>query len=428
MDNQDNREFLLAFDTYISFLHKYTPSTLTNTVFTGFKSNYKNDFANLAKQCDNIKDIPFCDSFIKLFKLYADLKLKDRFFYQDILYFRLLNILKEYTNSTDLPSNSMCNFSSDQVTFLKKHIDLFNAAILNSTNEIQSFSQSSTFNKPKKLGIDDINPSAFVNFNDSKDFISSLYDKLLRYENHVKIFTTHLENNTTPSALFYNKFPEPFLNDDVEYVQKYNNLIAVFQAEAIILSKSFLEKRINTLNSKLNSIKDNLSRNNSEIDINKCFSEIISHQNSNLKERFEKANTKATRAKSIPFKAGRKFIKTSSQNRSFVSDSASNTSRVSNASTSTSILRNSGSNNNAQDNRNNYNRNQPPRHIQFDLNSNSNHNSSYNRNSSTNYNSSSTPNTSRYYNSNNQYRQTRHSNNLNSTSSSSNFNPYQSFN
>ena len=412
MDNQSSQKFYLAFDVYIGFLHKQTPANLNSNVFGGFKSNYRNELQALNNITQN-SSTSFIDSFIKFVDFYAEIKLQEPYFYQDVLFFRLLDVLKSYSTATDLPNTSICNFSREQSETFKTLIDSFNSAISNSTNNFNS--QSSQNSRPRRKGIEDIDPALFVNFEDSKSFISSLYNKLFRYENHIKIFKTHLDHNTTPSALFYNKFPEPFLNDDQEYVSKYNKLIDNFQHEVLNLSKSFLEKRISTLDSKLSAIKSNLTEKNADLDINKYFSEIISHQNSNLREHFDKANSKASRAKSIPFVAGKKFNSSNSNNNSRTSEmNRSTSSTASTTSIGSSILRN-------RNNDHSYNSSSSSsRRVAF---SNSHdrphHSSSY----SNDRNNGSRNNFSR----NNNYNRSNYYNN-NSNTSSSNFNPYSAQN
>ena len=221
------------------------------------------------------------------------------------------------------------------------------------------------------------------------------------------MFNSHLANKTTPSALFYNKFPEPFLNDDFEYVKQYNDLISVFQSDVLALSKSFLEKRIKTLESKLNDIKSNLIENNADSDINNSFAQIITQQNTILRERFEKANAKACRAKSIPFVSGKKTKKANN-----TASSTTNQSFTSGTSFSSSILRNSRSPSN-----NRYSSSNTSQHrVNFE--SDRNNLSSSNQHSTSSFrNSNNSSGNSR----NNNYRNNYRSNTYTSTS---NFNPY----
>ena len=155
--------------------------------------------------------------------------------------------------------------------------------------------------------LNDIDPLLFTNFNDSKDFISSLFNKKLRYENHIKIFKTHIENGTTPSSLFFNKFPRPLLSDDHEFVEEHNNLIKDFTMKNMQLCENFLNKRVITIDTKLGEIKSNLSHCNSSQDFNPKFDQLFQNNQKSLEETFRKANEKALRCKSVPFIAGKRF-------------------------------------------------------------------------------------------------------------------------
>jgi hypothetical protein len=71
-----------------------------------------------------------------------------------------------------------------------------------------------------------------------------------------------LNNKTTPSALFYNKFSQPFFTDIPDFVADYNKLILEFQIAVMKLIVKYLEMRVSLIKSKLIAIKQNLAMNN----------------------------------------------------------------------------------------------------------------------------------------------------------------------
>jgi len=66
--------------------------------------------------------------------------------------------------------------------------------------------------------------------------MSNTYNKILRKKNDIQIFATHAKRKTTPAELCHKKFPRPFLQHDVIFVDKYNILIDRFQTEIMNLA------------------------------------------------------------------------------------------------------------------------------------------------------------------------------------------------
>ncbi|RNA00546.1 hypothetical protein BpHYR1_026795, partial [Brachionus plicatilis] len=48
--------------------------------------------------------------------------------------------------------------------------------------------------------------------------------RILVKENNIKIIESHIKNGTTPNQLFYDKFPSPFLNYDLKFVNSKDKL------------------------------------------------------------------------------------------------------------------------------------------------------------------------------------------------------------
>ena len=136
------------------------------------------------------------------------------------------------------------------------------------------------------------------NFTEAETIINNIYNKLARYHNHIKNYDTHLENNTTPRSLFYNRFPKPFIQDDADFVKEYNKYISEFQTKAILLSKETLEKRIDSLERELVEFKTKFS---SEKDIDLKFKTIEKKVFKSLEPQFKIKNEQTLRAMAKPY-------------------------------------------------------------------------------------------------------------------------------
>jgi hypothetical protein len=421
----ENKTFQISYDSFISHIYKFKLKLSDFNAYQigQFKLKFPNDVLNLSKVdgVDFSKD--FIHNFCNLLDHYVKLKSKEKIFIEDCLFVKISELLDFFK----VPNFKFSFDNGQQATFSKEQLKLFgdflnesSIAIENGTNILSSINNTqntSTNNTRLTRSLENIEPSAFVNFEDSKDFISSLFNKKFRYENHLKIIETHLANGTTPSNLFYCKFPLPQLWDDAEYINEYNNLIVNFQKDSLNLSKKHFEKRSNIINNKMTAISDNLKEKNSNLDIVSKIANLHDKSLDSLKDNFRNSNERALRAKAIPFKVGQKRKKLRfsqnnetieiSPNESF-QNSSHNNSSISSNSTSRSILRNNNQRNNKRHRSSSSNRS---------FNNSSNRNNNYSRNRSTN------KTTTHRNNDNRQTRHTNHSNSYNRNSSS--FNPYQ---
>ena len=105
-------------------------------------------------------------------------------------------------------------------------------------------------NLPKKLTVNALN--------DLRETIYRKYEKLLKTENTIAVFKTHKENNTVPGAINYNRFPKPLWSNDQIFIDNYNNIIRMAQAQII---DSFIDHGkiiIDSLNQELGELRSKL--------------------------------------------------------------------------------------------------------------------------------------------------------------------------
>jgi hypothetical protein len=118
----------------------------------------------------------------------------------------------------------------------------------------------------------------------------NIADKMHRYNEHIRIAETHLENGTTPPSLFFNRFPVPFLADDQAYLDVYNDLCEDFQHKALKQNIFSLQSRIATLGEELNNLKH---KHNIPEDF---FIQLESKVKNKLQDIFERNSNKCLRA------------------------------------------------------------------------------------------------------------------------------------
>ena len=82
------------------------------------------------------------------------------------------------------------------------------------------------------------------NFDDAHRLFSIQFEKKAKNENHIKLFQTHISNNTVYPKALWCYFPEPFLPCDPYYIEEYNKLILTFQTDANKLGIKCCQNRV----------------------------------------------------------------------------------------------------------------------------------------------------------------------------------------
>ena len=120
------------------------------------------------------------------------------------------------------------------------------------------------------------------------------YEKLMKLENTIALFNSHLDNNTVPFALSFVKFPKPLWCDDPIFVDAHNEIIRNTQKQMICEIISRGKTVIECLNVELTELRSQLD---SSYDGNKekFFDNIKATVANNLKPFFEASNAKLLR-------------------------------------------------------------------------------------------------------------------------------------
>ena len=134
--------------------------------------------------------------------------------------------------------------------------------------------------------------------------IKTLFDKILRYENHTKVLNEHVKAGSAPSVLNV-KFPPPLLPHDPKSTDCYRKEIQKFQVNTMKMYVERLEELIDDNKTNIAVIKEeNLKH---LTDLNDIVDSMYADLENSLKPKFisslEKANRIINRNKNLPFQS-----------------------------------------------------------------------------------------------------------------------------
>ncbi|CAF1113579.1 unnamed protein product, partial [Brachionus calyciflorus] len=125
--------------------------------------------------------------------------------------------------------------------------------------------------------------------------IRNIYKNKIWTNFTVSMFNRHLEKGTTPSALFFDKFPRPFLSRDKDFVKEYNEIIEKAQKEIMNLCIKYLSNRIDTMDTDLKNIHEKLRPYFEKDELDSKFDEIESREEYHLRPKMKKSMEKVNR-------------------------------------------------------------------------------------------------------------------------------------
>lgn len=236
------------------------------------------------------------------------------------------------THSNTSGSNTAFNQATDSQNGLLMHIEkLFSSLkeqihtemsnkyvndfrLINEKINQLSFNNTPQTNQSGNLTFNDVGISETVGLQ-----LERCISKKLRLANHINIIKSHISNKTTPSSLFYCRFPRPFFWDDEEYVKMHNERISKWQIEAMNQDIDYLNKKINEIDLEINVLSQNAN------DFSKSKSVVIktieSEVEKSLKPIFDKSSEKINRIVAKPYVV-RSKLSNQNQDNQFGSSSA----------------------------------------------------------------------------------------------------------
>ena len=144
--------------------------------------------------------------------------------------------------------------------------------------------------------------------------IKTLFDKMLRYENHIKVLNEHVKAGSAPSVLNV-KFPPPMLPHDPKSIDFYKKEIQKFQVSTMKMYIDRLEELIDDYKTNIAVIKEeNLKH---LTDLNDIVDSMYADLENSLKPKFisslEKANRIINRNKNLPFHSNNNLYSNSNE-------------------------------------------------------------------------------------------------------------------
>ena len=134
------------------------------------------------------------------------------------------------------------------------------------------------------------------NFEDCKRILSNELEKRLININHKDSFQLHINNKTSPPALFFDKFPLPFFPCNELYIDEFNDIIHDFQIKRMNLDTKYFELNIENCSKNIEKIRTKFS---GIENIGSVIEAIEKDISKSLEERFlksaSKINTYSTR-------------------------------------------------------------------------------------------------------------------------------------
>lgn len=290
--------FMDSFTNFCTWIHKYNQdySLITPSTFGSYKRFFKSNYQVLSEFNESeIDKNNFHEFMTKSFAHISEIsstKPKDAIlvifndFMKDLLSKVLVSeecLLGEaektilecsITHLNNLPTSDVTNISQTNNTVLQQLQDKIKLL------EIQLNANQST----DQLSINATQPRMPATFEEAYTFYRDKYQKLIKYENHVRIFDTHLEQGTCPGNLVWKCFPEPFLPSDPDYINAYNKLIVDFQKNDMNLSKNHCVKRIDMITEELSNMTE---RFNDISDVSSRVENIKKDVSNSLKQKMD---------------------------------------------------------------------------------------------------------------------------------------------
>jgi hypothetical protein len=236
------------------------------------------------------------------------------------------NVIMQFLSKLVEPSFSVNNqkFTRDQLKDLK----FFNSDVLSAFNaaneEYINYITSQHSRNNNNIHINQANNSeqAFDDFirssSDAKKFVYGI-NKMLRFKNHLTLFELHTDKKTTPHSLFFCRFPEPFFNKDLEFIEKYNIIIEKVQSEIMKLIVDTLLVKISKLETEINTFKN--MHVNASVNMEDLASYVLRKEENALKNIFVAMKNRAQRCETRKFEV--RFARNSRNSRNVRDDSAS---------------------------------------------------------------------------------------------------------
>jgi hypothetical protein len=300
-----NDDFAKAFESFCTYILKYANNftMFTSMTLGGYKRYSKFHYDKFVEVCaEEITKTNFHSSMVVLFAHYNQvIKTKP-----PSQLFDLVNACIENKLSCSVSVSTEFKYVLDDINMLSSFLDIWTvlpeegqlSLVANLNNQMELLKQqlSNSNNNASSPASNNNNNNKTSNmpnsFNNAYNLFKNDYTTILKNENHIRLFQSHLDNGTCPSNLMWQNFPEPFLPTDVSYIEGYNKLISNFQIEAMKFSQECCAKKIDVSSSKIVKLIEHY---NDEPDIENKSAAIKSEISDKLKKDFDNKHSSITK-------------------------------------------------------------------------------------------------------------------------------------
>ena len=289
-----------AFITLVNYILQYKTNykLLTATVFGSFKRNFSAEYKKLVEYNENneITKTNFHESIINLVLAFNSTFNENPFEFTKFTEF--INDVTDRSKFAEIcgsPNEKFFDF--DQISTLNivnenymNKVKLISMPDLASYTQMQKQLQELLAQKDNNNHAKEKNLPA--NFSDAFRLFQIQFLKRAKNENHIRLFETHLSNNTVPPSLLWNNFPKPLLPCDQYYVSEFRKLIQTFQTNALKLNIECCNIRTNENIELINSYKLNYT---STENLNEKLENIKNTAYKSLESEFKESSEKISR-------------------------------------------------------------------------------------------------------------------------------------
>jgi len=250
--------FKEAFLKFIEYVHSYLNDweNFNGNKWGSFKSSYSSQYDNLKSIVGN--EIMFDDLLQHIAQLtshfFDQVLSKESNFYQNKDYDKLFRLI-------DFLSSESATFKRNKLTFCELFIfKNFKSKILSPFHNVNLQSSQVNSQNISSQFLQTNSHEKNVQFYKHNNKLRSLYNEKVWLSFSVGLFGKHISRGTTPPALFFDKFPAPYLPKNKSFVEKYNDIVMNTQKQIMELCVSTLSNRLSDIDAELAKIKEEIIR------------------------------------------------------------------------------------------------------------------------------------------------------------------------
>lgn len=204
----------------------------------------------------------------------------------------ILAILYKFENGKRLDNQTVTN------------LHVVHSSLLNPFTQLSQTSRNTTGEHAGSASPDE----TIISWFEKQDFCKTLHfkvNKLLRYRHHCKLVEIYRRRDSTPSSLYYNRFPRPFFCDDEAFIDKHNKIVKKCQEEFMMLISETLDSKLVAIENEINELENETTLASAlvkhKLDFKLVCAAVLESEGDYLEEWIQKMTNRAERSESRPF-------------------------------------------------------------------------------------------------------------------------------